>query len=376
MINQKQKKILFLSPEYSFLWDSIMPLFEYYVKNTAVQCVVMFYSMTEIANEGERNLIEMLYNMEKIQKLGGIICLYNSWNLNEKYEICYICSGFSHWHREGIDDRIVSASNMVVSLQTTAYYTHVYRGDKTFRDMFGEQYTKNVDYFVVSDFIADWVESQNENLKSKLLPFGYPRMDALYKALNTNNDNLNEWSQKIKGKKVFLFVGFDLNLFEYCHTYCQRDKAVLIWRPHPLSVENSVTKARIEEWGKRKNVIIDRNQSYEMAFKVSDALISWFFSSVLVNYLFTGKHVLILDKELHDIKGTDEMNFREEAWYKASYVAKNDKLAMDFVDMVIAGRDDKRQEQLLYRQFMQQGFDGNVCRRIVNFTFEKNNEVK
>ena len=74
----------------------------------------------------------------------------------------------------------------------------------------------------------------------------------------------------------------------------------------------------------------------------------------------------ILDKGYLD-KHKNQVDYQEEAWYKASYIANDEKAANDFIDMIIAGKDERKVETMPYRQYMQRGFDGKVCERIASF---------
>lgn len=134
-------------------------------------------------------------------------------------------------------------------------------------------------------------------------------------------------------------------------------------------------KALAEGWKNRKNVLIDENPSYSPAFCISDALITTFCSSVQINYLLTDKPVLILDKGYLGAESND-IDFQEEAWYRAAYTANSKKECEDFIDMMIDGRDDQKEEKLPYRQFMQQGFDGKVCERIAAFAEQNYTDVR
>lgn len=60
-----------------------------------------------------------------------------------------------------------------------------------------------------------------------------------------------------------------------------------------------------------------------------------------MNYLFTDKPVLILDKGYFDLKD-NQIDFQDEAWYKASYTTNDEDTGRKFVDMILEGRDDKR----------------------------------
>lgn len=361
--NQGKRSILFMTSGLSYLWDGLFPLFNYYVMRTDTECTVMFPSIESIIGVGERNLKETVECISEIKKLGGSVSFYNNWYLDRKFDVCYTSLGFSGWYEGGNGIDIHKASKIVISLQTTGFHTHYYIGNQGFEDMFGK-YQKETDYAIVSKFMAEWAVQRDGKWKEKLLPFGYPRMDRLYEDLHSCRIS-DEWKKKAEGKRVIYSTAYSVDLFMYCLEYCKEDKLLLIWRPHPYDFDSYRTRDRIEEWKSKENIIIDTNQSYSAAFCISDALISTFSSSVQINYLFTEKPILILDKGYLGIK--NEINFQEEAWYKAAYAANDEKACKEFVDMIMDGRDDKREEKLPYRQFMQQGFDGRVCDRIVQF---------
>lgn len=369
-VNKGKHQILFLSPYFSFLWDGIFPLFKYYIHREETECTVVFPSVWDTMKEGggARNLKETVDNILAVRKLGGIVRFYNNWNSDKEFDVCYTCLGYPSWYsydRKNICNEIYKTCKFVISLQTIGYHTHYYIGDKKFEDMFSEQYRGEVDYVVVSSFMAEWVKQKEGIWNEKLLPFGYPRMDSLYEDLY-NCPISSEWKKKVTGKKVIYFTVFRIDLFTYCLEYCKRDRLVLIWRPHPYDFDSPRIRKQIEELEKNKNVIIDINQSYSMAFNISDALVTTFCSSVQINYWFTGKPVLILDKGYLGWEG-NQIDFQEEPWYKAAYAANDGETCREFIDMVIDGRDDKKQEKLPYRRFMQQGFDGKVCERIATF---------
>lgn len=358
--NKSKYSVLFTASHLSYLWDGIAPLFEYYTKRVDIECIVMFSSIWDILRAGDRNLKETASNISEIIKLGGKVFFSKNWYPDRKFDVCFTSLGFSDWYEKGRE-----VSKLIVSLQTTGYHTHYYIGNQKFEDMFSERQREEIDYAIVSTFMAAWAEQREEKWKDKLLPFGYPRMDRLYENIH-NCDIPDEWKTKIEGKKVIYFTDFQSTVFKYCLEYCKKGKMVLIWRPHPYDFDSPGTRERIEGWKNKENVIIDTNQSYNIAFNVSDALVTSFSSSVQINYLFTDKPVLILNKKFWKW-GENEVDFQEEAWYKAAYAANDEKACREFVDMIIDGRDDKKEEKLPYRRFMQQGFDGRVCERIAKF---------
>lgn len=361
-----KRQILFLAPEHSYIWYGVAPLFKYYMKREDTVCTVVFPYIWNILRIGERNLKEVAENIAEIEKCGGMIRFDNSWYPDQVYDACYLNLGVSKWYYSEIGNDIRKACKTVISLQSIAYHTHYYAGNDDFEGMFAEKHRDNIDYACTSLFMAEWAAQKEEKWKDKLIPLGYPRMDALYEELGKNKIP-EQWKRVTQGKKVIYFNGdLTLRLFQYCYEYCRKDQAVLIWRPHPYDYDTPHSSKRIERLSGKKNVIIDTNQSYGAAFNISDVLVTTFCSSILVNYLFTDKPVLILDKGYFDLK-ENEIEFRDEAWYKASYIANDEDTGRKFIDMIMEGRDDKKAEKLPYRQFMQQGFDGKVCERIVSF---------
>ncbi len=360
--DKKRKHILFLASELSYIWYGVIPLFKYYIRREDTICTVVFPYIWNILEVGERNLKEMAENISEICKQGGIVRFNNNWCPDKTYEVCYVNLGISQWYYSGIGNDIRKASKMVISLQSIAYHTHYYAGNQEFEGMFAEHHREQIDYAVVSCFMAEWAAQKDKKWSGKLLSLGYPRMDALYEDLH-NSKIPEQWKAIAEEKKVIYFNGeLDSRLFTYCYDYCKKDKAVIIWRPHPYDFDTPHVRERIEKLKNEKNFIIDTNQFYDTAFNISDALVTPFCSSILVNYLFTNKPILILDN-MKDSK----IDFRQEAWYKASYVASDEETGRKFIDMIMENRDDKKDEKLPYRKFMQQGFDGKVCERIAAF---------
>ena len=365
----KKRQILFLAAEHSYIWYGVAPLFRYYMKREDTVCTVIFPYIWNILKIGERNLREVAENISEIYKCGGIVRFDNSWYPDKVYDVCYLNLGVSQWYYSGIGRDIRNACRMVISLQSIAYHTHYYAGNDGFEGLFAENHREDIDYASTSCFMVEWAAQKEEKWRDKLIPLGYPRMDALYEDLNHIRIP-EQWKRVTQGKKVIYFNGaLTLKLFQYCHEYCRKDRAVLIWRPHPYDFDTPQAREQIEKLRDEKNIIIDTNQSYDAAFNISDTLITTFCSSILVNYLFTDKPVLILDKGYFDLKD-NQIDFQDEAWYKASYTTNDEDTGRKFVDMILEGRDDKKAEKLPYRKFMQQGFDGKVCERIASFADE------
>ena len=81
----------------------------------------------------------------------------------------------------------------------------------------------------------------------------------------------------------------------------------------------------------------------------------------------------ILDRGYLNIKN-DKIDFWDEPWYKASYVANIEDVGRKIIDVIMDGRNDEKVEKLPYQKFMQQGFGRKVCERIALFA-ETNGET-
>lgn len=373
--SDREREILFYASHYSYFWGMIESLFQYYMKQGNARCIIAFPSIWEIATIGRSNLKKITEIVSDIRNQGGQVGLYvEDWYLHRKYDVCYVPLSHSPWHfKKGV----FRISKAIIAIQLIAYHTHYYQGNQTFEEMFSEHHRTEIDGAVVSAFMAEWAGQKEEKWREKFIPLGYPKMDSLYKELKTGWIP-EEWKTITRGKKVIFSTLYSPNLFRICYPYCEDDKAVLIWRPHPLWFEVSHEKEReiIEEWRKKKNVIIDDNLSYAAAFCCSDAMISAFIASVQVNYLFTDKPVLILDKGYFGLKEKNKIAFQDEAWYRAAYTANSEKECREFLEMVLDGRDDKKEEKMPYRQLMQQGFDGKVCQRIAEFVEKEYDQMR
>lgn len=364
-VQDTRKHILFLASEYSYIWCGVMPLFKYYAKKKYTLCTVVFPDIKHILEISERNLNEIADNSLEIRHQGGVVWFDDTWQPCSSYEVCYLNLGLSRWYSFGISENIRKVSKKIISLQAIAYHTHYYHGSEKFDGMFAESHRKCIDYAVVSCFIAAWASQKEENWKDKLVPLGYPRMDSLYKNLKECKIP-EQWKKKAEGKKVIYFNGtLQSSLFIYCYEYCKKNQAEILWRPHPYDFEKPHVRERVEKLKQDKNIIIDTNQSYDAAFCISDAMVTVYYSSILINYLFTDKPVLILDKGFYH--EDNKIDFSDEAWYKASYVTNDEESGRAFIDMIMDGRDDEKEDKLPYRKFMQQGFDGMVCERIADF---------
>ena len=362
--NEGKEKVLFYLPPFPDFVDSISPLIERYLQSEK-ECILVFTSIENIINKGTVWIDKMVKSIEKLKAAGA-----RFYDINERalfcgeYFICFLCSEFSG--RLPLELR--KLSKYVVALQTTALYMHMYQIEDRYDMVFSEQARRELDFLVTSDYMADWICQRNKKWDEKILRFGYPKMDALYYQLKKEPDIPERWKSMIGNKKVYLFTTYSmeqswLELFED-----EKESKIAIWRPHPLSWARTEEREKIKQISETYDIIIDDMPSYYVAFQISDALIASLHSSVMVNYLYTGKPICT-----HGGKKTYQqavIDYKEELWYKCAYNVVSDKEVLDFVKMVDCNEYSLQEEQIEYRRRIISNFDGEVCNRIYTY-FEK-----
>ena len=361
-ITDVENSILFFAPLFESFWTNILPLFRKYIEK-GHKCVVMFSSMEHFWWTGE-NLNRILNVMDEIKEENGQCVLYDDcYELETKFKICFFCSEYSVFASPGF---LRSFADKLVSVQTTGIYKHIYKS-QTSIDLLYDEFAE-VDYYVGSDYICEWINSNNETFKDKMLHVGYPKMDTLYNNLNRHTTLPSEWVDKIGDRKVILLTIENPEL--YIDIFSRFPHLCFIWRPDP---EFMGTKSCCEKMNELKRkvpcLIIDEERTYVNAFNASTAMIGMAIFCVPVNYIFANKPLLLLDGELNMYHKVMAMEYQNEAWYKACYIADEEKKIEDFIRMIDEGKDYLAWEQKPYRDIMNRNFDGNVCERVYQ-TFE------
>lgn len=353
-----KENILFYVNEVAHFWGSVKPLFNLYIEKS-VNCIVVFPDYEIIKQVGMTNLKRLNEIMCEIVSRGGHYYFWSEWEVyKHDYYICYTYSDYIKM----IGPEIRKCCRYIVALQTTAFYTHIYVGVSNSKVLFDDAHSKNIDYLVVSKFIADWISERSEVFRDKLLRFGYPRFDDLYNKLNEPTSIPSEWKKKIQGNKVFLAIGAK----DFPHWIANVRGGVVIYRPHPFCMDKEMKTSLFKELKMNENVIIDDSDSYYNAFKISDALICPVLCSVHVNYHLTNKPVLLLDRNF-DSRKQHVSTYKNEIWYKSSYIAENAKDIEQFTAMICNGEDNLKKIHEPFQKSIQIGFDGKVCERILNY---------
>ncbi len=354
-----EKSILFWMPSYAYFVDSILSLIYRYIKERK-RCIVMI-PVEDVIEIGDKNINDMIVLIKQIEFLGGRCYSNHQKNVySDKFSLCYLCSEYSY----PIPSTLRRNIDYVVALQTTALYVHMYRIKERFNDVFSEKQRKEIDYLITSNYMADWIGERDTQWNEKILRFGYPKLDALYNAFSSEISIPKEWKKKIEGKKVLLVTNVEemvLNILG------KEESCAIIWRPHPLVLQEK------KDWvkcicKKYQNIILDDMVSYYISFRISDALISGIISSIMVNYLYTGKALCFYDTKFDQ---NPVIDFRKEVWYKSAYIVSTETEVLEFARMIAQGKDMEKQELAYYRHYIINNFDGKVCDRVYDFFEDK-----
>ena len=143
------------------------------------------------------------------------------------------------------------------------------------------------------------------------------------------------------------FLKYSEFMIELCQKY--QNRIQVAFKPHPnlkpkLNKEKNwgqnKTKEYFDTWGKISNgQLIDSD--YADLFLTSDAMMHDS-GSFLIEYLYTGKPVLHLNRDEHL---TDGMNSFGILAFNQHYHAKNKEDIIEFIENVISGKDEKKQER-------------------------------
>ncbi len=148
-------------------------------------------------------------------------------------------------------------------------------------------------------------------LDAKSLISGHPRCDCLYAAKTYGNYNhYPEWESAIGNRRVIFLNTHYTYMLEgvaphpgvrkVIDTIAKREDLFLIWRPHPqaylmkLSVKMQVMLDFVQT---HERMILDRTPSITPAYMYSNAVVSLFPSSVVMDALFLDLPVFLLGRE-------------------------------------------------------------------------------
>lgn len=239
---------------------------------------------------------------------------------------------------------------------------------------------------------SDYIVVQNEKLKSafefcgfperRLLVLGSPKVDAVYKIEKKTYPIMEKWQDVLKNRKAILLntsistciqsSDWLEQIREWIEPILKDDRLALIWRPHPLLLDTIHTMMQdekqfgtlVDDITNAPNAIIDDNDTAEAAIKASAAMISDY-SSLVMQYTFTGKPAYVLTG---NSEGRKCHVFCD---YFSNYFREEGCSVEDFLTMVLAGEDSKKEERISYVRESVANSDGSCGERVHQVLYEK-----
>lgn len=354
----------FFSTVFAYFVEAGIPLVEKY-KEKGKSFLLVFPSLDngEWSFSGHNNLGRLRAMIDSYEEK-GIHCISLS---HPGLDRCKIrtCYNLGYWLEYNPYDRDFGTDRKNIAIQITPFLAHQYikYGDEEveqFETIFSEDLRNKVDYYIGSEYFCDWIAGHDKAWENKVLRLGYPRMDRLYKTINTQPEIPQEWLDAIEGKTVIFSALY--NIEPYLALFPKENSdTILIWRPHPLNLQNKEYVEKIRKYEENNAVIVDFQPGYYAASSISDALISDIEVSLNLNYLYYQKPVLLIVKEVQ------YGDYEDQAWYKAMYKAGSTDEVKSFIRMIKAGMDYEKEQLQPYRDYMTSQFDGQVCERIYDF---------
>ncbi|RVT63737.1 hypothetical protein [Niallia taxi] len=203
----------------------------------------------------------------------------------------------------------------------------------------------NIDKFILAHNKEKEIALEEGIQEDKLLVLGSPKLDIMYRSLNSKHEYPEEWKEKLDGKTVYVLntgcMYFAVNPFVALEKLIDIfniprfvENSVILWRPHPLT-EISILKytpyfsgyfSNLLDNGINgndplyKGIILDKTDDYMNALLLADVLITTD-SSILRSYLLTEKKVLFWDEKAPKDSLVPENAFyyaysKSEPWYE------------------------------------------------------------
>lgn len=246
----------------------------------------------------------------------------------------------------------------------------------------------NADLIVVHSEVVKTAMVRSGYQKEKIQVLGTPKIDSIVRAMKEEISIPESWKNKIQNRKVILYNTSVTNFLNYESKY-KRDMLdvieekieylvgeedfSLIWRPHPL-LEQTIISMRPDKLEHYRSIkervqkspkdILDETSSPLLSMLISDALISDF-SSLMKEYLATGKPVLALDlsgRKKPKNCGVDMFAF---------YYSRDGFNAHKLCAMLRENTDEHRNDRLMAFENSYVNCDGTAGEKIYSYVIDK-----
>lgn len=352
-------KIAFFPYKYS-MWDSLESIWKAASKDKRCECQIIPVPYYDKGEDGK--LEEFHYEGENFPEDIPILDYRNYSIESENPDIVYIHNPYDEYNKITCIHPVFFMENLKKQGAVMVYVPYYMAGVCSNFEKMGTGYkTKGTAY-------SDYIILQSDKLKAayeysgieseKLLVIGSPKIDKIYEMMERDGRVKKEWQPVLKDRKVLLFCSSINDLLWYDDWLCSTNAVIdsvladkslaLIWRPHPLLFQTLqiLKKDYVKEYQRiyekvreAENGVIDENGDFGDALTASDGMISDF-SSLVLQYTFSGKPVLLLRG---DSEGRKMEVFCD---YFSNYFLSEGTTIKDFIDMIKEGRDEKKEERV------------------------------
>ncbi|WP_339251371.1 CDP-glycerol glycerophosphotransferase family protein [Sporosarcina sp. FSL W8-0480] len=305
-------------------WDAMQSVYEAF--NKRIDCevsVVLTPIFRSIENEEGKIETDVIYE-DYLTPLGIKNIPYEDYDLSkEQPDMAFISNPYESVTLPQFWPENIAKYTKLVYLP---YYTEMIINDVTIQANCKLPVAKCAWRIISQSEKAKSMHEKYSVMKGKnVLVTGLPKWDGMFDSVIPSNESNEEWKRKLIGKKVFLWNShYNINsqtstFLEYgrhiINLFSTKEDIALIWRPHPMM--GTIFKLYLPEYASyweeckgtvenSRNMILDTNISYDMAFEYSDALISDY-SSIIAQYLFTQKPILVLQKGNGAVADSEEV---------------------------------------------------------------------
>lgn len=215
----------------------------------------------------------------------------------------------------------------------------------------------------------------------KIVEMGNPKYDGIYNACRKKQYPVG-W-EKFRNKKVILYttdhgvpnrihddISFDLYAKEIFEYFSQHKEMGLIFRPHQTFVSDMLeagiwTKEELEKakefFRNTENIIWDDTDSYDVAYSISDGILSDAHCGILVSALPTLKPIAVLnryDRNVPVFEGEIVKNY---------YQINSKEDLVVFFEMIANENDPMKEQRVICAKENVKNFDGKNGERIYQF---------
>lgn len=301
-------RMVFL-PYKASMWNSMESIWKEAIKDD--RCEVQVMCLPYMVFDGEGMLQKVVCETEQFPEYVDITSATNGVIEHISPEFIIIHNPYDEYNnltRVPEEYYAKNLRNYTLCLVYTPYFTF-FGSDKESLDRLiyspGNLYSDKI--IVQSDIVAQHYKDRGMNEK-KLLVIGSPKLDAI---INMKKDKIEmpvSWKEKLAGRKSILYT-FSLNLVFQTERlknllikmkeHWKDEDLGFIFRPHPLlrdfcknRTENEKIIQEIFEFIEQDDrIVLDTNESYLPAFCYSDGFMVYDATSLLNEYLMTGKPI-------------------------------------------------------------------------------------